>query len=159
MRKILVAVAFSAVALGGLAACAHPTPPDGYGPPTTGPATQAPTSAAPVADQTVEVCQQAESVSASAVVTIRAKGAAATAALQSGDQVTLVQAVTDLKKAAADWAAQLTVLSGKPIKPAVKTVLTDGVTTINTLAAAQVPPPDAESKLTDFTTKLAAACA
>jgi hypothetical protein len=159
MRKFLVRAAFVTVVLGSIAACAHPTLPEGYGPTTAGTAPTGPTGPTGPADQTKEVCTQAQSLSVTAVATIRTKAAAAQSALAAGNQVGVVQAVTDLKKAATDWSDQLTQLSSKPVKPAVKSVLDDGVRTINQLASATTPPPDAESKLTDFTTKLAAACA
>lgn len=157
MRTFPVRAAFVVIVLGVLAACAHPTLPEGYGPTTAGTAPTTPPAGA--TDQTKEVCTQAQSLSVTAVATIRSKAAAAQAALGSGNQVGVVQAVTDLKKAATDWSDQLTVLAAKPVKPQVKSVLDDGVRTINQLATATTPPPDAESKLTDFTTKLAAACA
>jgi hypothetical protein len=49
-------------------------------------------------------------------------------------------------------------LSGKQITPQLRTVLTDGASTITALAGSTVPPPDAQSKLDDFTSKLDAAC-
>ena len=150
MRKIMVPAAILVALLGG---CAHPTPPDGSG--TTAPQ---PTNAVTNADQS-QVCTQAKSLSDTEVTLIKAKAAQAQSALAIGDQGTLAQAISDLKRAAADWSAQLTQLAGKQISPQLRTVLTDGASTINTLANSPAPPTDVQSKLDDFTTKLAAACA
>jgi hypothetical protein len=157
MRKILVPAVALVDLLGG---CAHPTPPEGFGvtapAPAPAPATTTQTQATN-ADQD-SVCSQAKSLSDTEVAVIKGKAAQAQTALAAGDQVTLVQAITALKTAATDWANQLTQLSGKQISPQLKSVLTDGASTISSLAAASVPPPDAQSKLDDFTSKLAAAC-
>jgi hypothetical protein len=153
MRKILVP-AFVLVAL--LSGCAHPTPPEGFG--TTAPAPASTAATATNADQQ-QVCTQAKSVSGTQVALIKAKAAQAQAALGSGDQATLAQSIGELKQAASDWSAQLTQLSSKQISPQLRTVLTDGAATISTLANSSVPPPDAQSKLDAFTSKLNAACA
>jgi hypothetical protein len=157
MRKILAPAVVSAAALVALlSGCAHPTPPDGYG--TTAPA-PAPTSAAASNADQQRVCTQAKSVSGTQVELIKAKAAQAQAALGSGDQATLAQSIAELKAAASDWSNQLTQLSSKQISPQLRTVLTDGASTINNLANSSAPPPDAQSKLDDFTSKLNAACA
>jgi hypothetical protein len=157
MRKILAPTVVSAAALVALlSGCAHPTPPDGYG--TTAPA-PAPTSAAVTNADQQQVCTQAKSVSGTQVALIKAKAAEAQAALSSGDQATLAQSIAQLKAAASDWSNQLTQLSSKQISPQLRTVLTDGASTINNLANSSAPPPDAQSKLDDFTSKLDAACA
>jgi hypothetical protein len=151
MRKILVPAAVLVALLGG---CAHPTPPEGYG--TTAPA-PATTKATTDADQS-QVCSQAKSLSDTEVALIKTKAATAQTALTMGDQVTLAQAISDLKAAASDWSAQLTQMSGKQITPQLRSVLTDGASTISTLANSTAPPPNAQSELDDFTSKLAAAC-
>lgn len=149
MRKPMIIAALVAVALGGVVACANK------------PATPDATPTAAQADQTKEVCTSAMSESTTAITTLKAKLIEAQAAFAAGDQTKLVQIQATVKTTATNWTAKLTELSGKPIKPGVKTVLTDGVTTINNLTAsiATTSPADAEAKLTDFTTKLAAACA
>jgi len=152
MRKFLVPAAAALVAV--LAGCAHPTPPDGYG--TTAPA-PAPVVVNATADQ-AQVCTDAKSLSSSQVSLIKGKAAQAQAALASGDQATVAQAITDLRSAASSWATQLNQLSGKQITPQLKSVLTDGAATITALAGSAAPPPDAQSKLDDFTNKLNAAC-
>jgi hypothetical protein len=165
MRKTLVPTAVLAIALGGLAACAHPSPPNGPYPTTAGPVhatTAGPTSSgggSGVADQTRDVCADATSTSATAAAAIRAKGAAAQAALLAGNQADAIAAVGDLKSTANDWSNKLTQLAAKPIKPEVRSVLTDGASKITTLAQSTSVPADADSQLTDFTTRLAAACA
>jgi hypothetical protein len=155
MRKILVpAVALVALSalLGG---CAHPTPPDGFG--TTAPARN-PTTAPPSNADQNQVCTDAKSLSATEVALIKGKAAQAQAALAQGDQGTVAQAISDLKSAASDWASKLNQLSTKQISSQLKSVLTDGAATITTLANSSAPPPDAQSKLDDFTSKLDAAC-
>jgi len=165
VARAFVPTAALAIALGGLAACAHPSPPDGPYPTTAGPVqatTAGPTSTggnSGPADQTRDVCADATSTSASAAATIRAKGAAAQADLLSGNQADAIAQVTALKSAANDWADKLNQLAAKPIKPEVRSVLTDGATKITTLAQSTSVPADADSQLTDFTTRLAAACA
>jgi len=101
------------------------------------------------------------STSTSAVATLRAKLAEAKAALDAKNQPAALVAANAASATAKDWSSKLSTLSARPIKPAVRTVLTDGVTMINSLAAAgpNLNPTDAEAKLTDFTTKLASACA
>jgi hypothetical protein len=164
MRKILVpaAVAVPAVLAALLSGCAHPTPPEGFGTTPKAPATTSTTATnatnAANADQ-AQVCTEAKSVSDTQVAVIKAKAAQAQAALGSGDQATLAQSIAALKQAASEWSAELTQLSSKQISPQLRTVLTDGASTITTLANSSVPPPDAQSKLDDFTSKLAAACA
>ena len=163
MRKILVPAAVCVAALVALlSGCAHPTPPEGFGAsspaPAPAPVATTTTSSVTNADQQ-QVCTQAKSVSDTQVAVIKAKAAQAQAALGSGDQATLAQSVGQLKQAATEWSAQLTQLSSKQISPQLRTVLTDGAATINNLAASSVPPPDAQSKLDDFTSKLSAACA
>jgi hypothetical protein len=153
MRKFLVpAVAALVVVLAG---CAHPTPPEGYG--TTAPAPAPTTATNNTADQ-AQVCNDAKSLSSTQVALIKGKAAQAQAALASGDQATLTQAINDLRSAASSWATQLTQLSGKQITPQLKSVLTDGAATITALAGSAAPPQDAQSKLDDFTNKLNAAC-
>jgi hypothetical protein len=152
MRKILVPAVALVALLGG---CAHPTPPDGYG--TTAPAPPPTNATVANADQS-QVCTQAKSVSSTEVTLIKAKAAQAQAALAQGDQGTVAQSIADLKSAASDWSTQLNQLSGKQISPQLKSVLSDGAATITALAGSTVPPPDAQSKLDDFTSKLDAAC-
>jgi hypothetical protein len=156
MRKFLVPAAAALVAV--LAGCAHPTPPEGYGTTAPAPATTAATAANATADQ-AQVCSDAKSLSSTQVALIKGKAAQAQAALASGDQATVAQAINDLRSAASSWATQLNQLSGKQITPQLKSVLTDGATTITALAGSAAPPPDAQSKLDDFTNKLNAACA
>ena len=131
MRKLLMITAMVAVALGGTAACANkPASPSSS--PTT----------ATAADETKAVCAEAKTASDSAITTLKAQ--------------------TEAKAAAVTWTAKLTELSTKPIKPEVKKVLTDGVAMITSLTATlgtSTSTADAEAKLNDFTTKLAAACA
>lgn len=150
MRKLMMTAAMAAVALGGAAACGTSSPePSGT--------TQATTTTA--ADQTKEVCAQAISEGTTATAAIKTKVAEAMAAFSAGDQAKVLQITNDIKKTAGDWSTKLNELSNKPIKPEVKAALTDGITKINTLAAATTPPVDAEAKMTEFATKLAAACA
>jgi hypothetical protein len=152
MRKILVPAVALVALLGG---CAHPTPPDGFG--TTAPAPAPTTAQQGNADQS-QVCSDAKSLSGTEVTLIKAKAAQAQAALAQGDQSTLAQSIAALKSAASDWATQLNQMTGKQISPQLKQVLSDGASTITALAGAAAPPPDAQSKLDDFTSKLEAAC-
>ena len=149
MRKLMIITAMVAVALGGAAACANK------------PATPSTSSSAAAADETKAVCTEAQSSSATAIATLQAKLAEGTQAFLAGDTAKVAAAQAAAKTAATDWTTKLTQLSQKNIKPQVKTVLTDGVTTITGLAASfgTTSAADAQAKLTDFTTKLAAACA
>lgn len=151
MRKLLMITAMVAVALGGTAACANkPASPSSS--PSTATAT----------DETKAVCADAKTASDSAVTTLKAKLAEGTQAFLAGDQAKAQKAQTDAKSAALAWIAKLNELSAKPIKPEVKKVLTDGVAMITSLTATlgtSTTTADAEAKLNDFTTKLAAACA
>ncbi len=150
MRKLMITAVMVAAALGGAAACANPTPPGAVPPTTTAPA-----------DQTKEVCTMAISESTTAGATIKAKLAEGIQAVASGDTAKLAQIEADLRKAASDWAAKLTELSGKQIKPEVKTVLVEGAATITALNSDtdQTPQAEAEAKLNAIGTKLAAVCA
>jgi len=148
MRKLMITAVVIASALGGAAACANPTPP-GVVPTTTAPA-----------DQTKEVCATAISESTTATTTIKAKLAEGNQAAVSGDTAKLAQIEADLNKAATDWAAKLTELSGKLIKPEVKTVLVEGATTITSImSSTTVSQAEGEAKLTEIGTKLVAVCA
>jgi len=161
MRKILVPAAAMVAMVALLAGCAHPTPPEGFGvttPPPRPPATTTSTTAANSTADQAQVCSDAKSLSSTQVALIKGKAAQAQTALSQGDQVTLARAIGDLRSAASSWASQLNQLSGKQITPQLKSVLTDGASTITTLAASEAPPPDAQSKLDDFTSKLDAAC-
>jgi hypothetical protein len=152
MRKLLMITAMVAVALGGTAACANkPASPS-----------SSPSTAATAADETKAVCAEAKTASDSATTTLKAKLAEGTQAFLAGDQAKALKAQTEAKAAAVTWTAKLTELSSKPIKPEVKKVLTDGVAMITSLSATlgtSTSTADAEAKLNDFTTKLAAACA
>jgi hypothetical protein len=149
MRKLLIITAMVAVALGGAAACANK------------PASPSPSTSAAAADETKAVCTEATTASASAITTLKAKLAEGTQAFLAGDTAKVAAAQAAAKTTATEWTTKLTQLSAKNIKPEVKTVLTNGVTTITTLVASfgTTSSADAEAKLTDFTTKLAAACA
>ncbi len=153
MRKFMIIAAMAAVALGGAAACAQ-------SPASPSPSTSAPTSAA-AADETKSVCTDATSASTTAIATLKQKLTEGTTAFLAGDTAKVAAAQAAAKQTATDWTTKLTALAAKPIKPEVKTLLTNGVSTINTLVAsmARTPAADAETKLNDFTTKLAAACA
>ena len=149
MRKLLIITAMVGVALGGVAACANK------------PASPSPTTSTAAADETKAVCTEAQAASTTAIATLQAKLAEGTQAFLAGDTAKVAAAQAAAKTAATEWTAKLTQLSAKNIKPQVKTVLTDGVTTITGLAASfgTTSSADAQAKLTDFTTKLAAACA
>ncbi len=158
MRKSLIVVVLAAVALGGAVGCAHPNEaplPGESRPPTTAATT------ATGADETKAVCAEATSTSASAVATLKAKVAEATAAQRANDQGKVIAAQLAAKSTATEWANKLNSLAARPIKPQVKTVLTDGAKMINDMMAspATLNPTTAEQKLNDFTSKLASACA
>ena len=157
MRKSFIVAVFAAVALGGVVGCAHPNEA-----PLPG-ETRTPTTAAPAtgADETKAVCAEATSTSNTAITTLKAKVAEATAAQAANDQGKLIAAQLAAKSTATEWANKLNSLAARPIKPQVKTALTDGATMINSMMAnpASLNPTTAEQKLNDFTTKLASACA
>jgi hypothetical protein len=158
MRKSLIVAVLAAVALGGAVGCAHPNeaPLPGETRTTTAPATNA-----TGADETKAVCTEAISTSASAVATLKAKLAEGTAAAAANDQGKLIAAQLAAKATATEWVNKLNTLAARPIKPQVKTVLTDGIAMINSMMAspANLNPTTAEGKLNDFTSKLASACA
>jgi hypothetical protein len=160
MRKSPIAAVLVAVALTGAAGCAHPkneVPLPGESPTRTT-ATAAVTTTG--ADETKAVCAEAISASSSAVATLKAKLAEGKAALAANNQPGAIAAATAAKATGKEWSGKLSSLVSRPIKPAVRTVLSDGITMIDSLTAStNVNPTDAESKLNDFTTKLAAACA
>jgi len=148
VRKLMITAVIVAATVGGAAACANPTPP-GAAPTTTAPA-----------DQTKEVCATAISESTTATTTMKAKLAEGNQAAASGDTAKLPQIEADLKKAATDWAAKLTELSGKQIKPEVKAVLVEGASTITALMASTAESQaEGEAKLTAIGTKLVTVCA
>jgi hypothetical protein len=101
------------------------------------------------------------SASASAISTLKAKLAEGTAAAAASDQAKLVAAQIAAKSTATQWVNKLETLAARPIKPQVKTVLTDGIAMINSMMAspANLNPPTAEGKLNDFSSKLSTACA
>ncbi len=161
MRKSMIVAMLAAIALGGAAGCAHPqneVPLPGVSPTRTTPATT--TTTATGADETKTVCAEAISVSNSTATTLKSKLAEGQAALAANNQAGALAAATAAKAAANDWSTKLKSLQSRPIKPAVKTVLSDGITMIDALTAStNINPADAEAKLNDFTSKLAAACA
>jgi hypothetical protein len=161
MRKSMIVAVLAAVAIGGVAGCAHPqneVPLPGESPTATTPA--AATTTATGADETKTVCAEAISVSNSTATTLKSKLAEGQAALAANNQAGALAAAAAAKSAATDWSNKLKSLQSRPIKPAVKTVLSDGVTMIDSLmASTNINPTEAEAKLNDFTTKLAAACA
>ena len=157
MRKSFIVAVFAAVALGGVVGCAHPNEA-----PLPG-ETRTPTNAAPAtgADETKAVCAEATNTSNTAITTLKAKVAEATAAQAANDQGKLIAAQLAAKSTATEWVNKLNTLAARPIKPQVKTVLTDGITMINSMMSspANLNPTTAEQKLNDFTAKLASACA
>lgn len=158
MRSSLIVAVLAAVALGGTAGCAHPNeaPLPGETRTPTGNATTA-----TGADETKAVCTEAMSTSATAIATLKAKLAEGTAAAAANDQPKLVAAQIAAKSTATQWVNKLETLAARPIKPQVKTVLTDGIAMINSMMAspASLNPTTAEGKLNDFSAKLSTACA
>jgi hypothetical protein len=150
MRKLLILAALAAVALGGAACATTPSAP------LPGSSTSAAAS-----DQTKQVCADAQSANTAAIATLQQKLTEGQQAFLAGDAAKVSAAQSAALSTITSWTANLTTLSQKPIKPSVKQVLTDGITTINGLAAsmATTSQADAQTKLTDFTTKLATACA
>jgi hypothetical protein len=158
MRKSFIVAVSAAIALGGVVGCAHPNEA-----PLPGETRLPTTNAAPAsgADETKAVCAEATSTSNTAITTLKAKVAEATAAQAANDQGKLIAAQLAAKSTATEWANKLNSLAARPIKPQVKSVLTDGATMINSMMAnpGSLNPTTAEQKLNDFTTKLASACA
>ena len=155
MRKLIISAVLATIALTAAAGCAD----NSVKPSSSASASAGTTTSA--ADQTAAVCEQASTVSTTAGQAISAKATEAAAA--GGDQARQFQIAGDLIKLANDWAAKLTELSNKPIKPEVKQSLTEGATTITGLAnpaaiqttsAAQI-----ETKLTTVVAKIRTACA
>jgi hypothetical protein len=159
MRKSLIVAALAAIALGGTVGCAHPN--EAPLPGETRTPTTASTGNTSAPDETKAVCAEATSTSTTAISTLKAKVAEATAAQAAGDQGKLIAAQLAARTTATEWSNKLTSLSARPIKPQVKTVLTDGAKMINDMTAnpASLTPASAEAKLNDFTGKLAGACA
>jgi hypothetical protein len=156
MRRFVITVVALAVTLAGAAACAT-TP--SANPHATATASTA-TTAATGSDETEAVCDEAISVSTSSMNTLKSKLAEGQTAFLAGDTAKALSIQASAKTTATEWTNKLTELSKKQIKPEVKTVLTDGVTTINGLMnSTTTSPTDAEKKLNDFMTKLKAACA
>ena len=158
MRKSMIMAVFAAAALGGVAGCAHP-----HEAPLPGESTSqatSPVTTTSSTDETKSVCSEATSTSTSAVTTLKTKLNEGKAALAANNQAGALVAANEARNAAKQWSSKLSSLASRPIKSSVRTVLTDGVTMIDTLAAStNINPTDAESKLNDFTSKLAIACA
>jgi hypothetical protein len=150
MRKVLTVTAIAAIALGAVA-CAEPTPsPSATG---TAGATSAPATTT-AADQTKEVCTEAlstESTSAAAVV-------AKINEINQGANPMTVR--TEVLSIVNTWKSTFADLAQRPIKPEVKASLDEHVTFLGDLSNQAVLSPDAvQSKFTEMSGKLTAACA
>ena len=155
MRKLLIVAAMAAAALGSAAACTQGTPAS-----TTTTTTAAATTTG--ADETAAVCTEALATQSTNSAQALAKVNEAMQAASSGQLDKIPAIKTQIEGIVATWKTKFTELSGKSIKPEVKTVLTDTVTFLDQLAANANNPTalgDAQTKLTELSGRLTTACA
>ena len=157
MRKFMIVAVMAAAGLGA-AACAD----NSNDPPVGGTATTAATTTttAVAVDETKQVCAEAMAEGTAAATEFNTKVDQLNQAAQSGDLIKANGLATELKQRAGDLQTKLTAWSGKNVKPEVKTVLTEGATTLQQLtSSAQMPDASAKTTLQDIATRLGAACA
>jgi hypothetical protein len=151
MRKVLIAAVLAGVALGGVAACSSGTPSNG----TTTPAASSTTQ-----DETKDVCTQAIAMEKQNGAAVIAKIQAAFASIAAGGTVD-PQLQSDLLKIQSDWVTAFNGFAAKPIKPEVKTAITNFVTYVQSFVASgnSQTLPQATAKFNELDQALTAACA
>jgi ABC-type glycerol-3-phosphate transport system substrate-binding protein len=152
MRKLLIVAVLATAALGGAAACASSTP--GSSPTSTPPASSA-------SDQTKAVCDEAIAFEKQQGSSMVAKVQQALADMAAGKTVDPAQLQADLLKMQQDWTTKFNELSAKPIKPEVKTAITNFVTNLQQIAQSSnaASMAQAQAKLTELDQALSTACA
>jgi hypothetical protein len=148
MRKLVIAAALAAVALGATAGCTTAAPTAG--------GTSAPATTTTAADITAQVCTEAKSYNETASTALNTKFAEITAALMAQDQAKYATLLGEAEKIVKEWEAKLGELTVKGPKDEVKKELTDMVAVIKdeTLTLDQVKAAYAKESA-----ELATACA
>lgn len=133
MRRSIVALLLTA-ALAATAACAHPqniAPKPGETTTTTRTSPPRPTTTG--ADETAQVCTQAQSVSDDAVAELTDQLEEAQSAADSGNTAAALAAATEAKQIATDWKSELEDFADRPIRSDVRSTLEDGIDMIDEL--------------------------
>jgi hypothetical protein len=123
MRKLLIVALLATAALTGAAACSTPAvSPSSSSTPSSG------AGSASAADETKDVCTQAIAEEKQNAATILAKVNTALQAIANNQQPDMTQLGADLMKIQQQWITDFNGLAAKPIKPEVKTAITDFIT-------------------------------
>lgn len=163
MRRSLVAVLLAA-ALTAIAACANPQnihPKPGESTTTRANPTTS-TATATGADETAQVCREAQSVSDDAVEELTAKLQEAQSAATSGNNTAALTAASEARRIATDWKSDLEDLADRPIRADVRDTLEDGIDTIDRILTTNpqnLNPRQAERDVQEFLDDLERVCA
>ena len=161
MRRSIVALLLAA-ALAATAACAHPqniAPKPGETTTTTRTTPPRPTTSQ--ADETAQVCTQAQSVSDDAVAELTDQLEDAQSAADSGNTAAALAAATKAKQIATDWKSDLEDFAERPIRSEVRTTLEDGIDVIDKLLNTNpqhLNPTEARRDVEDFLDDLERVC-
>ncbi len=147
--------------LAGAGACAHPNevPLPGESPSPTPRASRS--TATTGADETREVCREAQDESEDAVATLGDKLTEASTAYNAGKTAEALAAYNEAKETGTEWAGTLEDLADRNIESRVRTVLQDGAEMITDLVSTppqNIDPDEAEDQINEFLDDLEAAC-
>ena len=160
MRRPLI-VLLLAAALAATAACAHPqniAPRPGESTTTT---RTPPRTTAAGADETEEVCTEAQSVSDDAVGELTETLERAQSAASSGNNAAALAAATQAKQIATEWKSDLEEFASRPIRSDVRETLEDGIAMIDELLNTNpqnLNPTQAQGDVEDFIDDLERVC-
>jgi hypothetical protein len=159
-RSSLLAVLVVGISLAA-GACAHPNevPLPGESPSPTPRVSR--TTQTTGADETAEVCREAQDESEDAVATLTDQLDEASTAYNAGKTAEALAAYNEAKETGTEWADTLDELAGRPIEAKVRTVLEDGsemITDLVNTPPQNIDPEDAEDQINEFLDDLDAAC-
>jgi hypothetical protein len=131
MRKLLIVALVAGAALAGAAGCAPSTPSAAPSDSASTPSSTTTTSAP--ADQTAQVCTAALALEKQDSTQVLSEVQQYLAAVASGNSGNSAQVLADLLKIQQDWVTAYNGYLQQPIKPEVKTALTNFVTFVQSI--------------------------